>query len=520
MQYPIDSITQTTANMQLEDEGEEDIVIRGELLKWTNYIHGWQVRHFTLTATGTISYYLSEDEKDHCRGSAQIQKMIIQTHKHSEVRFDLVTPSVTWHMRSHTPPERSRWLAAIERQQLECPGSDASISSSMVGLTESGLETLADLNVKLEELNSFKESLSHQLTDIRSQLKKGKIGNDNAHISQQLSTLQATAGGIVAAASQCVEMMTQRETYWQEQLNKEREKRSQIDILYRAANRENSQLILSNPQEGPHLNEDEFFDALETTLEKMDLQGQTAEQEVAQAEGASHKMHAIMQDTIAKYKIISKEDPETSESWSPVAKEGGTRIYRKEEERENVMVDYLVAITQINGVTAAELAEVFHSKELKSKWDHSIEGDKLLEQLDDHCAIYHQILKRVWPTAQRDMVYASHKQKLSETDPEYPDWIVCNISCEHKDAPDGESGFCRATIEVVMYCQTVVLKKRDGPLGRDDVACKIVYSATVNPGGWAPAAAVRAISKKEYPKFIKKISSFTQEYKKGQAISF
>lgn len=59
-----------------------------------------------------------------------------------------------------------------------------------------------------------------------------------------------------------------------------------------------------------------------------------------------------MQDTIAKYKIISKEDPETSDSWSPVAKEGGTRIYRKEEERENVMVDYLVAITQINVSTS------------------------------------------------------------------------------------------------------------------------------------------------------------------------
>ena len=62
----------------------------------------------------------------------------------------------------------------------------------------------------------------------------------------------------------------------------------------------------------------------------------------------SNTIYPQMQDTIAKYKIISKEDPETSESWSPVAKEGGTRIYRKEEERENVMVDYLVAITQIN----------------------------------------------------------------------------------------------------------------------------------------------------------------------------
>ena len=44
MQHPIDSITQTRGNiMQLEEETEEDIVIRGELLKWTNYIHGWQV---------------------------------------------------------------------------------------------------------------------------------------------------------------------------------------------------------------------------------------------------------------------------------------------------------------------------------------------------------------------------------------------------------------------------------------------------------------------------------------------
>lgn len=58
------------------------------------------------------------------------------------------------------------------------------------------------------------------------------------------------------------------------------------------------------------------------------------------------------------------------------------------------------------------MAEVFHSGELKLKWDHTIEADKLLEELDDHCAVYHQILKRVWPTAQRDLVYASHKQQV------------------------------------------------------------------------------------------------------------
>jgi collagen type IV alpha-3-binding protein len=63
-------------------------------------------------------------------------------------------------------------------------------------------------------------------------------------------------------------------------------------------------------------------------------------------------------------------------------------------------------------VTAAEMAEVFHNGKLKLEWDHTIEADKKLETLDEYCAVYHQILRRVWPTAQRDVVYASHKQKV------------------------------------------------------------------------------------------------------------
>ena len=58
------------------------------------------------------------------------------------------------------------------------------------------------------------------------------------------------------------------------------------------------------------------------------------------------------------------------------------------------------------------MAEVFHNGKLKLEWDHTIEADKKLETLDEFCAVYHQILKRVWPTAQRDVVYASHKQKV------------------------------------------------------------------------------------------------------------
>lgn len=67
---------------------------------------------------------------------------------------------------------------------------------------------------------------------------------------------------------------------------------------------------------------------------------------------------------------------------------------------------------------------------------------------------------------------------------------------------------------------------KEAELTREDVACKLIYAAngvcfgnimcayynggcffTVNPGGWAPAAVVRTIAKRELCKFIKTFSA-------------
>ena len=36
------------------------------------------------------------------------------------------------------------------------------------------------------------------------------------------------------------------------------------------------------------------------------------------------------------------------------------------------------------------------------------------------------------------------------------------------------------------------------------------FLSVVNPGGWAPASVVRQISKREYPKFLRKFAAFVQ----------
>uniref|UniRef100_A0A183TPN7 Tryptophan 2,3-dioxygenase n=1 Tax=Schistocephalus solidus TaxID=70667 RepID=A0A183TPN7_SCHSO len=43
---------------------------------------------------------------------------------------------------------------------------------------------------------------------------------------------------------------------------------------------------------------------------------------------------------------------------------------------------------------------------------------------------------------------------------------------------------------------------------RSTVRCRLLYASQINPGGWAPAAIVRTMAKREYPHFLQRISSF------------
>lgn len=47
-----------------------------------------------------------------------------------------------------------------------------------------------------------------------------------------------------------------------------------------------------------------------------------------------------------------------------------------------------------------------------------------------------------------------------------------------------------------------------------------VCVCVVNPGGWAPASVLRAVAKREYPKFLKRFTSYVQEKTAGKPILF
>lgn len=79
----------------------------------------------------------------------------------------------------------------------------------------------------------------------------------------------------------------------------------------------------------------------------------------------------------------------------------------------------------------------------------------------------------------------------------------------------------RVSLTVSLVCQTYIEPPADGrPVGRDDLTCKITYCSVVNPGGWVPTSALRAVYKREYPKFLKRFTQYVKERCKNQAILF
>lgn len=148
----------------------------------------------------------------------------------------------------------------------------------------------------------------------------------------------------------------------------------------------------------------------------------------------------------------------------------------------------------------------------------------VLERISDDTLVFLQTHKRIWPASQRDCVFWSHMRSVpDDKDTDAPDlWTVCNQSCEHPAAPSAATRCVRVHLTVCLLCQTRIDPPSEPgkPISRKDLSCRITYCSVVNPGGWAPASALRAIYKREYPKFLKRFTSYVINQCKDQPIMF
>ncbi|XP_077353616.1 ceramide transfer protein-like isoform X2 [Festucalex cinctus] len=351
-------------------------------------------------------------------------------------------------------------------------------------------------------------------------------------------TFKATTAGILATLSHCIDLMVKREDSWQKRLDKEMEKRRRIEESYKSAlNELKKKSHFGGPdyEEGPNslINEEEFFDAVEAALDRQDKieQCQTEKTRIQRSSplppadifssSGSHRLSEQVEEMVQSHMTYSLQDVGGDANWQLVVEEGEMKVYRREVEENGIVLDPLKATHSVKGVTGHEVCHYFWDTAYRNDWETTIENFNIVETLSENAVIVYQTHKRVWPASQRDVLYLSAMRKMVASNESDPDtWLVCNFSVDHHDAQPS-SRCVRAKINIAIICQTLVSPPEgDKEISRDNVLCKITYVANVNPGGWAPASVLRAVAKREYPKFLKRFTSYVQEKTAGKPILF
>uniref|UniRef100_A0A8C8CY14 Ceramide transfer protein n=1 Tax=Oncorhynchus tshawytscha TaxID=74940 RepID=A0A8C8CY14_ONCTS len=345
-------------------------------------------------------------------------------------------------------------------------------------------------------------------------------------------TFKATTAGILSTLSHCIELMVKREDSWQKRLDKELEKRRRVEDAYKSALSElkkKSHYGGPDYEEGPNslINEEEFFDAVEAALDRQDkIEEQSEKVRIprltpvppgdAYSVIGTHHCYTV-EDVVQNHMTYSLQDMGGDANWQLVVEEGEMKVYRREVEENGIVLDPLKATHAVKGVTGHELCHYFWDTDVRNDWETTIENFNVVETLSDNAVIVYQTHKRVWPASQRDVLYLSAIRKILATNENDPDtWLVCNFSVDHDNClPLSSYLFINS-----LFVTLVSPPEGNKEISRDNVLCKITYVANVNPGGWAPASVLRAVAKREYPKFLKRFTGYVQEKTSGKPILF
>jgi len=268
---------------------------------------------------------------------------------------------------------------------------------------------------------------------------------------------------------------------------------------------------------------------------------------------SSHRYSRKVEDVVAEHVKYSRQTSDDSE-WKIVEDDGDMKVFIRETEMDGVTCDPIKATTVVNGVSAFEICSAFFVPEFRMLWETTLDISTVIETLDPDTLLFHQKHKKVWPAAQRDTVAVTHirsippetprnnkNQRIPNGDEEEDDdeeesvpsdWITVNFSVfdMEDDVPCGKC--VRAKINGSMLCRTKI-RSKDGStelllenltpeqknsLTRDQLRTSVVYQSYVDAGGWVPAAGVRALAKKEYPRFVRKFSDFVKAQNKDKSI--
>ncbi|XP_013137472.1 PREDICTED: collagen type IV alpha-3-binding protein [Papilio polytes] len=561
----VDENITVSDNSDIDEGGTAEL--RGYLSKWTNYIHGWQDR-FIVLKDSTLSYYKSELESNlGCRGALCLKKAKVKPHEFDDCRFDVSVNDCVWYLRASNPEEKQQWIDILESFKVESGYGTSSDSSSNGGglrrhgsvtslqSTGSNGRTSRRLTEKIAELDTYSELLSKQSLQLQNYFDKcvascpqindesveaidavklvdggvdlrtqsgdaGDVGGAG-EVRATGASFRATCGATLTTLHHCLDLLRRRE----------RQARQAEDLYMALKNQLTEARLASKPgpdhEEGPHstLPDDEFYDAVETGFDKMEEERcarvvppaeRTRDQVELPPPALDNRLtvHPLWPEInrISTEQIQAAfEEVGGGIGWQLFAEEGDMRMYRREMEVDGMVMDPLKAMHKVRGVSAREMCHYFFNPRYRYEWETTLETMTIVEEISSDALVFHQTFKRIWPASQRDALFWSHVRADDTT------YAVTNHSTSNAEYPPNTGACIRLFVTVCLACRS------SWPAGaaptRDNITTSIAYCSTVNPGGWAPAGVLRAVYKREYPKFLKRFTGYVVDQCRGKPLA-
>ncbi|KAH8278482.1 hypothetical protein KR018_003879, partial [Drosophila ironensis] len=241
---------EVTGDRMTDEKGLPEM--KGWLLKWTNYIKGYQRRWFVLSK-GVLSYYRNQSEINHtCRGTISLHGALI--HTVDSCTFVISNGGTqTFHIKAGTEVERQSWVTALELAKakairaIESEEEEETETAHVVPSQEINT-VVRELTDRLETMRTCYDliakhgaALQRALNDLEQ--KEGEPLGERIKIVNERATLfRITSNAMINAGSEYLHSAEAQGHKWSKMLHHEREQRQRLEEIVEQMAKQQSQM--------------------------------------------------------------------------------------------------------------------------------------------------------------------------------------------------------------------------------------------------------------------------------------
>ncbi|XP_062038254.1 oxysterol-binding protein 2 isoform X1 [Lepus europaeus] len=216
---------------------------KGWLLKWTNYLKGYQRRWFVL-GNGLLSYYRNQGEMAHtCRGTINLATAHVDTENSCGIL--LISGARSYHLKASSEVDRQQWITALELakakairvMKMHSDDSGDDDDESVAPTDKSELHhTLKTLSLKLDDLSTCNDliakhgaALQRSLTELDGLKIPSESGEKLKAVNERATLFRITSNAMINACRDFLELAEIHSRKWQRALQYEQEQRVHLE---------------------------------------------------------------------------------------------------------------------------------------------------------------------------------------------------------------------------------------------------------------------------------------------------